>query len=72
MRVDKKDRQSRRCKCGNEMVHRYSYDFVRRLYRAQCVCDRCGRCTAVQYAERQGAAISAAYTTPNIYRKLID
>lgn len=72
MRVDIKDRQHRACVCGNGMVHRYSFDFVRGLFRAQCVCDKCGRRTAVQYSPRQGKAISDAYTTPNIYRKLID
>lgn len=72
MRVDIKDRQRRACVCGNGMVHRYSFDFVRNQYRAQCVCDRCGRRTRVQYAGKQCTAISAAYTSPKLYKKLID
>ncbi len=54
------------------MPHRYSYDFVRGLFRAQCICVKCGRRTEVQYAHRQHAAISAAYLTPRTYAKMID
>lgn len=72
MRVSESDRQRRKCTCGGDMPHRYSYDFVRGLYRAQCVCDRCGKRTAVQYARRQHAAIMAAYATPKVYKKIVD
>lgn len=72
MKVKEADRQHRRCKCGGDMPHRYSYDFVRGLYRAQCVCERCGARTVVQYARRQHAAITAAYAAPRVYKKIVE
>lgn len=66
------EHQARRCTCGGAMPHRSSYDFVRGLFRAQCVCSACGRKTAVQYARRQHIAISAAYAAQRTYAKMID
>lgn len=66
------ERQKRRCICGGNMPHRYSFDFVRGLFRAQCVCDKCGRKTETKYAHKQHAAITAAYAATKTYINLID
>ena len=65
-------RQHRKCACGEQMMHRYSFDFVLGLYRAQVVCDRCGRRTAVYYSHSQSKAISDAYTAMRTYARVIE
>lgn len=70
--MEKHERQTRRCTCGGNMPHRYSFDFVRGLFRAQCICERCGRKTEAKYARKQYAAITAAYAASKTYASLID
>lgn len=72
MRITRENREHRTCKCGGNMPHRYSYDFVRGLYRAQCICEKCGRRTATQYARRQQAAITAAYAATRTFARTIE
>lgn len=66
------EHQTRRCSCGGNMPHRYSFDFVRGLFRAQCICERCGRKTEAKYAHKQHVAITAAYAASKTYASLID